>query len=152
LIDKKQNLYIDDYSNNVIRRVGGTSVSEPKSLAKTLLAANKQGVFVNKTNNFDIAGNADPKVNVAVSPNGDGVNDVLLIDNIASYPQNKLMLTDRNGAKIYEASGYDNAANAFSGRSNITNKVQQPGTYFYVLEYKQKGAIKRKTGYFIIKY
>jgi len=31
--------------------------------------------------------------------------------------------------------------------------MQQPGTYFYMIEYKVKGGeTKRKTGYFIIKY
>jgi gliding motility-associated-like protein len=95
----------------------------------------------------------EPVVRQAVSPNGDGINDVLHIDNIESYPDKKLMLMNRNGATIYEITGYDNVNKVFDGHSNITKAMQQPGTYFYMIEYKvQGGEVKRKTGYFIIKY
>ena len=95
----------------------------------------------------------EPSVRQAVSPNGDGINDVLHIDNIESYPDNKVMLMNRNGTTIYEMTGYDNVNKVFDGHSNITKAMQQPGTYFYMIEYKVKGGeVKRKTGYFIIKY
>jgi len=94
----------------------------------------------------------EPVVRQAVSPNGDGINDVLHIDNIESYPDNKVMLMNRNGTTIYEMTGYDNTNKVFDGHSNITKEMQQPGTYFYMVEYKVKGETKRKTGYFVIKY
>jgi gliding motility-associated-like protein len=95
----------------------------------------------------------EPVVRQAVSPNGDGINDVLHIDNIESYPDNKVMLMNRNGTTIYEMTGYDNTNKVFDGHSNITKEMQQPGTYFYMVEYKVKGGeTKRKTGYFVIKY
>jgi len=60
---------------------------------------------------------------------------------------------NRNGTTIYEMTGYDNTNKVFDGHSNITKEMQQPGTYFYMIEYKVKGGeTKRKTGYFIIKY
>jgi gliding motility-associated-like protein len=96
---------------------------------------------------------SEPAVRQAVSPNGDGINDVLHIDNIESYPDNKIMLMNRNGTTIYEITGYDNENKVFDGHSNITKEMQLPGTYFYMIEYKvRSGEIKRKTGYFIIKY
>ncbi|HEY9002984.1 MAG TPA: MBG domain-containing protein [Mucilaginibacter sp.] len=94
----------------------------------------------------------EPVVRQAVSPNGDGINDVLHIDNIESYPDNKVMLMNRNGTTIYEMTGYDNTNKVFDGHSNITKEMQLPGTYFYMIEYKVLGETKRKTGYFIIKY
>ena len=95
---------------------------------------------------------AEPKVNQAVSPNGDGINDVLHIENIEKYPDNRVVLMNRNGNTVFEIKGYDNMYRVFDGHSNITNTMQQPGTYFYLLEYKVNGETKRQTGFFIIKY
>jgi gliding motility-associated-like protein len=93
-----------------------------------------------------------PAVHQAVSPNGDGINDVLQIDNITSYPDNKLTLFNSNGTRVFEASGYDNANKVFDGHSSVTGVMQQAGTYFYQLDYKVKGETKRASGYFVIKY
>jgi len=95
---------------------------------------------------------AEPSVQQAVSPNGDGINDILQIDNIESYPDNKVTLMNRNGATIFEIAGYDNQGKVFDGHSNITKEMQKPGTYFYELEYKVNGETKRKASFFVIKY
>ena len=92
------------------------------------------------------------KVNQGVSPNGDGVNDVLLIENIEAYPDNKVVLINSDGAKIYETLGYDNVNKVFDGHSSTTGTMQQPGTYYYLIEYSDKGELKHKTGFIIIKY
>jgi len=62
------------------------------------------------------------------------------------------MLMNRNGTTIFEMTGYNNMNKVFDGHSNITRAMQQPGTYFYMVEYKVKEEVRRKTGYFIIKY
>ncbi|TSD62275.1 hypothetical protein FFF34_019325 [Inquilinus sp. KBS0705] len=95
---------------------------------------------------------AAPVVRAAVSPNGDGINDVLIIDGINNYTDNKLIVMDKNGTNIFEVSGYDNAGRSFDGHSGKTKAVQKPGTYFYVLEYKEEGEIKHIAGYFLLKY
>ena len=88
----------------------------------------------------------------SVSPNGDGINDFLLIDNISQYPDNKLMIMNRNGQLIYEAKGYDNASKTFDGHSNKNGQMQLPGTYFYQLDYAVNGLTKHKTGFIVLKY
>jgi len=93
-----------------------------------------------------------PQVRSAVSPNADGVNDVLIITNIEKYPDNRLTLLTNGGGKIFEVSGYDNVNKVFKGYSNITGKLQQPGTYFYLLQYSDGGISKTSSGYFVIKY
>jgi len=100
----------------------------------------------------DISLQPGPVVKQAVSPNGDGVNDVLEIDHIADFPDNHLVLMSRDGTKIFEAKNYDNVNRAFDGHSGITGKMQLPGTYFYLLEYRVKGELKRKSGFFVLKY
>jgi gliding motility-associated-like protein len=91
-------------------------------------------------------------VHQGISPNGDGINDFLIIDNIASHPNNKLQIMNRSGQLIYEAVGYDNSANVFDGHSNKNGQMQLPGTYFYSLDYTDNGETKHKTGYIVLKY
>jgi gliding motility-associated-like protein len=91
-------------------------------------------------------------VHQAVSPNGDGINDFLQIDNIAQYPDNRLTIMNRNGQMIYQAKGYDNSSKVFDGHSNKNGQMQLPGTYFYELDYTVKGITKTKTGFIVLKY
>jgi gliding motility-associated-like protein len=90
-------------------------------------------------------------VKQAVSPNGDGINDRLTIAGINAYPENTVRIMNRNGDVIYEAKGYDNESKAFDGRSS-KGTLQQPGTYFYSIEYKKGTETLRKTGYMVLKY
>jgi gliding motility-associated-like protein len=91
-------------------------------------------------------------VHQGVSPNGDGINDFLTIDGISAYPNNRFTIIDRNGSLVYEVKGYDNSSKMFDGHSNINSKLQQPGTYFYSLDYVVNGQTKHKTGFIILKY
>jgi gliding motility-associated-like protein len=91
-------------------------------------------------------------VHPALSPNGDGINDVLTIAGINSYPNNTVSIFNVNGVVVYEARGYDNGSKAFDGHSNKTAAMQPAGTYFYTLEYKVNNEIKRKSGYIVLKY
>ncbi len=91
-------------------------------------------------------------VHQGISPNGDGVNDFLAIDNINRYPDNKLIIMNRNGQLVYEANGYDNSAKVFDGHSNKNGRMQLPGTYFYQLDYTVGGITKHKTGFIVLKY
>ncbi|GGI50883.1 hypothetical protein GCM10011425_20950 [Mucilaginibacter galii] len=98
------------------------------------------------------AGKADLQVHLALSPNGDGENDVFVIEGIKDHPDNQVTVVNRNGVKIYEIKGYDNTSKVFDGHSNITGALQQPGTYFYLIQYHVNGEGKRLTGAFVIKY
>jgi len=69
------------------------------------------------------------------SPNGDGINDLLVIRGIANYPKNTMAIFNRWGNKVFEASPYQNT---WDGRSMFGVRVggnELPiGTYFYVLD------------------
>jgi gliding motility-associated-like protein len=93
----------------------------------------------------------DVVVHEAVSPNGDGINDVLTIDGITSHPDNKISIMNTDGTTVFEAKGYDNASKVFDGHDNHGN-MQKAGTYFYLLTYKDGDQTKQKTGYIILKY
>ncbi|MEB8330058.1 gliding motility-associated C-terminal domain-containing protein, partial [Flavobacteriaceae bacterium KMM 6897] len=65
------------------------------------------------------------------SPNGDGVNDILIINNIqdSQYQNNTLEIFDRYGNQVFGVAGYDNT---WTGEGN--NGELPKGTYFYVLD------------------
>ncbi|AYL95639.1 hypothetical protein HYN43_010195 [Mucilaginibacter celer] len=118
-----------------------TGISQPR--IETTAAKTPDNIAYVKT---------EPTVRGALSPNGDGINDVLIVDGLEAYPDNTLTILNLSGVKIYEAKAYDNANKTFDGHSNITGVMQKPGTYFYLLEYKDNGETNKKSGYIIIKY
>jgi gliding motility-associated-like protein len=80
---------------------------------------------------------AIPELNV-FTPNGDGINDVLVFKYLDLFTENSLRLYDRWGKKAYEKENY---ANDWSPKDLIN------GTYFYVLEIKNPAYNKTFTGY-----
>lgn len=79
--------------------------------------------------------NGAPIVYNAISVNNDGLNEDLTIGNIEFYPENKFMLFNRWGDKIFEIDNYDNQARVFRGVSNVGGEKELgSGTYFYSLE------------------
>lgn len=66
----------------------------------------------------------NPYVPNAISPNGDGFNDFLKIPFLNGYPQNLVVIFNRWGKKVYEATDYKNDWDG----ENLPS-----GTYFYVV-------------------
>jgi gliding motility-associated-like protein len=95
--------------------------------------------------------NIDVNVHQALSPNGDGVNDVFIIDGIGAYPENTVKVLNTNGELIYSAAGYNNYSKVFDGHA-ANGTLGKAGTYFYSLEYKKGTEVIRKTGYLVLKY
>jgi gliding motility-associated-like protein len=91
------------------------------------------------------------KVHPALSINGDGMNEFLTIDGIKDFPLNKVTIINRTGIKVFDVEGYDNDQHVFTGKSKSGTLLPQ-GTYFALVEYNVDSKVKRKTGYFILKY
>ena len=72
-----------------------------------------------------------------VTPNGDGINDVFVIKDVDKFPDNCLIIFDRNSKSIYKCRNYKNNFNAI----NIPL-----GTYFYKFEYNNLGKKETKQG------
>ena len=66
----------------------------------------------------------------ALTPNGDGLNDVWNIQNIENYPDNSLAVFNRYGQEVYTASPYKND---WGGTYN--GELLPDGTYYYVLKF-----------------
>ena len=65
----------------------------------------------------------------AITPNGDGKNDVLRIDGIEQYPNNELIIFNRWGDILYKAKPYHND---WQGVNQSGGELPE-GTYYYVL-------------------
>nr|WP_299175421.1 gliding motility-associated C-terminal domain-containing protein [uncultured Allomuricauda sp.] len=73
--------------------------------------------------------------NYFLTPNGDGINDFLVIDGIENLPNNLLNIYNRYGVLVYSKLNY---ANEFSGVSNRNLVISRDtglssGIYFYTL-------------------
>uniref|UniRef100_UPI0010A5D691 Calx-beta domain-containing protein n=1 Tax=Cognatitamlana onchidii TaxID=2562860 RepID=UPI0010A5D691 len=70
------------------------------------------------------------------SPNGDGINDTLVINCIEDYPNNSLEVYNRWGNIVYKARNYKNDWGGISnGRATFNAQEELPvGTYYYVLD------------------
>ncbi|WP_162996306.1 cadherin-like beta sandwich domain-containing protein [Mucilaginibacter celer] len=106
------------------------------------------------TNSFaasQVTGNGEVNVHQALSPNGDGIDDYLTVDGIGAHPDNTLYIMDVNGKLLATRKQYDNVTHVFDGHAD-NNTLQKPGTYYYVLKYKDGGQEKTKTGFIILRY
>ena len=77
-----------------------------------------------------------------------------IIPGIENYPDNKVVIFNRFGTKLWEIKGYDNGDKSWDGNANVSGVVGSggapDGTYFYVLEFSD-GALPSKSGFVIIK-
>ncbi|WP_295674799.1 cadherin-like beta sandwich domain-containing protein [uncultured Mucilaginibacter sp.] len=62
-----------------------------------------QAVSVARSPDKPLFDDADVVVHPAISPNGDGVNDFLVIDGIGKYPDNNLSIMTTSGEPVFEA-------------------------------------------------
>jgi len=69
-----------------------------------------------------------------ISPNGDGINDILIFKDLKNYPGSKLIIFTRIGEKIYESDNYLNDWDGKFLNNGSKDKVTVlSGTYYYVL-------------------
>ena len=85
-----------------------------------------------------------------ITPNGDGINDVWAIENLNTninaedpdgYRNNRLMVYDRWGKKVYDAKNYDTYAKdgtVYPGEKIFDGNGLSDGVYYYSFHYKGK--------------
>ncbi|MEO8254128.1 MAG: gliding motility-associated C-terminal domain-containing protein, partial [Flavobacterium sp.] len=92
----------------------------------------------------------------ALSPNGDGHNDVFYIRGIECYPENSVEVYNRWGVLVFKRENYNNDDRAFRGESEgrvtINKSEELPvGTYYYIFRYKDSVSnMHEKAGYLYI--
>ncbi len=64
-----------------------------------------------------------------ITPNGDGFNDVWVVEGITGYKQNSVQIFDKWGDKVYDKGNYQNDWNG-TGKSGLL----PDGTYYYLVK------------------
>ncbi|MBN1184097.1 MAG: gliding motility-associated C-terminal domain-containing protein [Bacteroidales bacterium] len=78
-------------------------------------------------------------VNV-ITPNSDGINDYLTINNIELYPENEVTILNMIGQAIYSTKNYDNTWDA-----SIDGKILSQGNYMCILKFENNKKIYTQT-------
>ncbi|MBN1651042.1 MAG: gliding motility-associated C-terminal domain-containing protein, partial [Bacteroidales bacterium] len=81
------------------------------------------------------------------SPNGDGINDQFIIKGLYNYPNNSLLIFDKTGKTVFEATPYQSD---WSGENIHNSEALQQDTYFYILNLGN-GLAKRKGFVYLIR-
>ncbi len=138
VIDETHNLMVD-YS--------GVSFSGMDHL--TLSVCDALAFCTNETVTISVAG--DVVVYNAVSPNGDGLNDVFVLQFIDAFDgtrENSVRIFDRWGDRVYSAENYDNSTVVFKGLNDNGTSLPS-GVYFYKIEFAS--GMPGRSGYLLLK-
>jgi len=128
--DDKQQLWVDE----------GGIVDNGAQTVTTPVAVEGFGVFTLGKIKEKFLNPGDVVIYNGVTPNGDGINDYFIIDNLVYFPNNHVSIYNRWGRKVYETQGYDSHGNVFKGIAEGSGVVGSgeklpTGTYYYVIEY-----------------
>jgi len=109
----------------------------PGSYSLTIKAINSNSVAIDSVLfNYTVLASQDIcqiTVYNGFTPDGDGLNDNWIIENIENFPNNKVSIFNRWGNKIWSTSNYDGISNFWNGKSKDGSALPS-GTYFYVIE------------------
>ena len=76
------------------------------------------------------------------TPDGDGLNDTWIIENIENFSSNTVTIFNRWGNKIWDTKDYNNSTNVWNGKTQSGATVTS-GTYFYVIELENGNGVKK---------
>ncbi len=128
--DSTQNLWVDE----------GGIIDENAKTVTTPVQVDGFGVFTLGKIKEKFLNPGDVVIYNGVSPDGDGINDYFIIDNINHFANNHVSIYNRWGRKVYETTNYDSNGNVFKGIAEGVGVVGSgeklpTGTYYYVVEY-----------------
>jgi gliding motility-associated-like protein len=114
------------------------TVRPTETTTYTVTGTNASGCTISQSIIINVLVDYNLVANNVLTPNGDGINDVLFIQNIDVYPTNVIKIFDRGGRLLYTKNGY---RNEWDGTINGTALTED--TYYYIIELS-KGIAPKK--------
>jgi gliding motility-associated-like protein len=118
----------------------------PGTYSVTVLALNSSSVAIDSlTFNYNITASTDPcqiTVYNGFTPDGNGLNDFWIIENIENFSKNTVTIFNRWGNRIWNTTNYNNTDNVWNGKTQAGTDLPS-GTYFYVIELENGNGIKK---------
>ncbi len=113
---------------DVLQPVASPTVNTRYTL--TVISTNG-GVSCPVTSTVTVSVLQAPVIPTSFTPNGDGINDTWIIQNLDTYPGATVDVYNRNGGKVFSSVGY---SIPWDGRYNGANLPE--GTYYYIIDPK----------------
>jgi len=113
-------------------------LAEQKGGRFVVSATGNTSFYISQLNGSCESSRAEVKVTVGLSalniantftPNGDGINDFWVINDITNYPAAEVQVFTRNGQRIFDSKGY---ATPFDG--TFDGKKLPEGVYYYIID------------------
>lgn len=118
----------------------------PGSYSVTILALNSSGVAIDTVKfNYTITASTEPcqiTIYNGFTPDGDGLNDTWIIENIENFANNTVSIFNRWGNKVWSTTNYNNTTNFWDGKNNNDATLTR-GTYFYIIELENGKGVKK---------
>jgi len=76
---------------------------------------------------------------LVLTPNGDGINDTWIVENITNNPNSVVRVFNRWGSLVYSAKNYQNDWDGKLNGSDVT--VPDGGSYYYQIDLKGTGNV-----------
>jgi len=118
----------------------------PGSYSITIKALNSSNVAIDTVNfNYTITASTEPcyiTIYNGFTPDGDGINDNWIIENIENSSSNTVSIFNRWGNKVWNTTNYNNTSNFWNGKNN-NGSILTSGTYFYIIELENGKGIKK---------
>ena len=119
---------------------------QPGAYSISVKAINSSSVAIDSLSfNYTVTASIEPcqiTVYNGFTPDGDGLNDNWIIENIENFSNNTVTIFNRWGNKIWNTTGYNNTDNVWNGKTQSGGSLPS-GTYFYVIELDNGNGIKK---------
>lgn len=83
--------------------------------------------------------------NNILTPNGDGDNDIWIIEDIKQYPENEILVFDRAGRQVFYSKNYQN-----SWDGKVEGKLLNEDVYYFIIKIIDGMKSEIKKGYITI--
>jgi gliding motility-associated-like protein len=118
-----------------LSRYNQINVTTPAAAGLMMASINKTGIAPENIGGPVVANNI-------LSPNGDGKNDIWIVNNLEFHPNNIVSVVDAGGTVVFSKKGY---ANDWAG--TYKGDVLKEGTYYYTIDL---GNLSTLRGFFTV--